>query len=132
MTSSSDEIGMLDTLESMMTGVSLGSAVIRGQKRVGKTSIARALESRLRSEFPTSHTAYPIAPIGLHECRHTFASLMIAAGVNAKALSTYMGHSSIMITLDRYGHLMPGAEPRLRRTTQRVPRKQPDGDVRRR
>lgn len=48
--------------------------------------------------------------IGLHECRHTFASLLIAAGVNAKALSTYMGHSSVTITLDRYGHLMPGNE----------------------
>jgi integrase len=48
--------------------------------------------------------------IGLHECRHTYAAFMIAAGVNAKALSTYMGHSSITITLDRYGHLMPGAE----------------------
>jgi integrase len=35
---------------------------------------------------------------------------MIAAGVNAKAHSTYMGHSSITITLDRYGHLMPGNE----------------------
>lgn len=45
-----------------------------------------------------------------HECRHTFASLMIAAGVNAKALSTYMGHATISITLDRYGHLMPGSE----------------------
>ena len=50
-----------------------------------------------------------LEPIGLHECRHTFASLMIAAGVNAKALSTYMGHSTIS-TLDRYGHLMPGNE----------------------
>jgi hypothetical protein len=45
-----------------------------------------------------------------HECRHSFASLMIAAGVNAKALSTYMGHANISITLDRYGHLMPGNE----------------------
>jgi integrase len=35
---------------------------------------------------------------------------MIAAGVNAKALSTYMGHANIGITLDRYGHLMPGNE----------------------
>jgi integrase len=51
-----------------------------------------------------------LVPIGLHEARHTFASLMIAAGVNAKALSAYMGHSSITITLDRYGHLMPGNE----------------------
>ena len=51
-----------------------------------------------------------LRPITLHECRHTFASLMIAAGVNAKALSTYMGHANIAITLDRYGHLMPGNE----------------------
>ena len=35
---------------------------------------------------------------------------VIAAGVNAKALSTYMGHATISITLDRYGHLMPGNE----------------------
>jgi integrase len=51
-----------------------------------------------------------LEPIGLHEARHTFASLMIAAGVNAKALCTYMGRSSIAITLDRYGHLFPGNE----------------------
>ena len=38
---------------------------------------------------------------------------MIAAGVNAKALASYMGHSSIKVTFDLYGHLMPGsgAEP---------------------
>ena len=35
---------------------------------------------------------------------------MIDAGVNPKALSTFMGHPSITITLDRYGHLMPGSE----------------------
>ncbi len=49
-------------------------------------------------------------PIGLHECRHSYAAYMIAAGINTKALSTYMGHSSITITLDRYGHLLPGNE----------------------
>jgi integrase len=35
---------------------------------------------------------------------------MVAAGVNAKALSTYMGHSSVTITYDRYGHLFSGNE----------------------
>ena len=35
---------------------------------------------------------------------------MIAAGVNAKALSTFMGHANIAVTLDLYGHLMPGSE----------------------
>jgi integrase len=49
-------------------------------------------------------------PIGLHEARHTCASIFIAAGVNVKALSSYLGHASITITLDRYGHLMPGNE----------------------
>jgi hypothetical protein len=51
-----------------------------------------------------------LRPVTLHECRHTFASLMIAAGVNPKALQTFMGHSSITVTLDRYGHLFPGSE----------------------
>lgn len=46
----------------------------------------------------------------LHEARHTYASLMIAAGVNAKALSTFMGHATIAVTLDLYGKLFPGSE----------------------
>jgi integrase len=48
--------------------------------------------------------------ITLHEGRHSYASLMIAAGVNAKALSTFMGHATIAVTIDLYGHLMPGSE----------------------
>ena len=46
----------------------------------------------------------------MHEARHTFASLLIAAGVNMKAVSSYMGHASVVLTLDLYGHLMPGHE----------------------
>jgi len=34
----------------------------------------------------------------------------LVAGVNAKALSTHMGHSGVSITLDRLGSLMPGNE----------------------
>lgn len=52
--------------------------------------------------------------IGLHEARHTFASVMIASGVNAKALSVIMGHATIGITFDVYGHLMPGGEDEAR------------------
>lgn len=46
----------------------------------------------------------------LHQARHSYASFMIAAGINAKALSVFMGHSSIKVTFDLYGHLMPGTE----------------------
>jgi integrase len=66
-----------------------------------RTSVARAAKAWEMSG---------LAPLTLHEARHTFASLMIAAGVNARALCSYMGHSSVTITYDRYGHLMPGNE----------------------
>jgi integrase len=48
--------------------------------------------------------------ITLHEARHTFASLMIAAGVGSKVLSTLMGHASVAITLDRYAKLFEAQE----------------------
>jgi integrase len=63
----------------------------------------------VRSRAITVWKNAELTPITLHECRHSFASLMIHAGVNAKALSEFMGHSSITITFDRYGHLMPGS-----------------------
>lgn len=72
----------------------------------GKVLNTEGMTKRAR----TSWKKAGLDPIGLHECRHTYASLMIAAGVNVKALSVYMGHSSITVTLDRYGHLMPGHE----------------------
>jgi integrase len=65
-------------------------------------TLSRRAETAWKNEKPKA-----LEPISLHECRHSFASLMIAAGVNAKALSSYMGHSSITITLVR---LMPGNE----------------------
>jgi integrase len=48
--------------------------------------------------------------VTLHACRHLYASMSIAAGVNAHSLSVYMGHSGIQVTLDLYGHLFPGNE----------------------
>jgi integrase len=76
----------------------------------GSTAVSPFAASALRMRSVTAWRKAKLAAVTLHECRHTFASLMIAAGVNAKALSTYMGHANISITLDRYGHLMPGNE----------------------
>ena len=44
----------------------------------------------------------------MHECRHTFASIAIAAGVNIGTVSTALGHASVQTTLKTYDHLMPG------------------------
>jgi integrase len=84
-------------------------AVSDRAKRAWSAANDRTAEAAAREQRDPSPDEL-LTPIGLHECRHTFASLMIAAGVNAKALSTFMGHASITITLDRYGHLMPGSE----------------------
>lgn len=55
-----------------------------------------------------------LQPITLHECRHTFASLLIDAGVNPKAIQEFMGHATIEETFSRYGHLMPDAREHAR------------------
>jgi integrase len=43
----------------------------------------------------------------IHDLRHTCASLLIRQGVHPKAIQQHLGHSSINITMDRYGHLLP-------------------------
>jgi integrase len=54
-------------------------------------------------------------PDGLrfHDLRHTYAALLIAEGAHARALMERMGHSSITVTLNTYGHLLPGLEAHL-------------------
>lgn len=42
-----------------------------------------------------------------HDLRHTYASLLISQNIPIKYIQSQMGHSSIQVTLDRYGHLMP-------------------------
>jgi integrase len=69
----------------------------------GGSATAPRSDGAIRKRAAAAWKAAGLDGIGLHECRHTFASLMIAASCNAKALSTFMGHSSITITLDRYG-----------------------------
>ena len=44
-----------------------------------------------------------------HDLRHTFGSLLIQDGASLAHVKEQMGHSSIQITVDTYGHLIPGA-----------------------
>ena len=50
-----------------------------------------------------------LGPLRFHDLRHTYAALMVAAGAHPKYLQAQMGHSSIRVTLDLYGHLYPDA-----------------------
>ena len=76
----------------------------------GSTATEPFEAKRLRDSADAAWTEARLRRITLHECRYTFRDLHIAAGVNVKALSTFMGHASVAFTLDRYGHRFPGAE----------------------
>ena len=45
-----------------------------------------------------------------HDLRHTHAAMLIRRGVQPKVISERLGHSSIKITMDLYGYLMPGLQ----------------------
>jgi integrase len=50
------------------------------------------------------------APCRIHDLRHTHAAWLIAAGEHPKSIQTRLGHSSIQVTIDRYGHLTDGLD----------------------
>jgi integrase len=85
------------------------------ERRLGADPRSRVFESdwHVRKAVERARERWEakgLAPLALHEARHSYASLMIAADVNAKALSRWMGHANIGVTFDLYGHLMPGSE----------------------
>jgi integrase len=53
-------------------------------------------------------TAAKLRRIRIHDLRHTYANIRISRGHNIGDVSKQLGHSSIKITFDVYGHLQPG------------------------
>ena len=48
--------------------------------------------------------------IRLHDLRQSFGSLLVQRGASIVYVKEQMGHSSIQVTVDTYGHLVPGAD----------------------
>ncbi len=57
-------------------------------------------------QFLPMHEKAKLRRIGLHALRHTAASAWIRQGIDLKRLQTWIGHGSIQLTIDRYGHLL--------------------------
>jgi site-specific recombinase XerC len=86
----------------------------------------------VRRAFYRILTAAGMRHIRFHDLRHTFASLLIQQGESLAYVRDQMGHASIQITVDTYGHLVPGgnraAVDRLDDETQPdATQAQPDG-----
>jgi integrase len=60
----------------------------------------------VRREFKPALRRGCLPEIRFHDLRHSFASLLIAQGEHPKLISEQLGHASVKITMDRYGHLM--------------------------
>jgi integrase len=74
----------------------------------------------IASSFLTNHFGPARQVAGLtcrfHDLRHTSVALAIAGGAHPKAIQARMGHSSITVTLDRYGHLFPELDEAIARS----------------
>lgn len=71
-----------------------------------------------RSNFGRRVWAPAIQSLGLdglrfHDLRHTAVAMAISQGAHPKALQQRMGHSSVTVTLDRYGHLYDGLDAQV-------------------
>ncbi|HEX9264084.1 MAG TPA: tyrosine-type recombinase/integrase [Candidatus Binatia bacterium] len=64
-----------------------------------------ATPSKLRRK---ALTAAGIRRVRFHDCRHTFTSLLLQQGESLTYVRDQLGHSSIQMTADVYGHLIPG------------------------
>ena len=64
--------------------------------------------SNFRGRVLKACAAAGVAPIRTHDLRHTAASLMLAVEPDLHLTMLQLGHSSISVTVDRYGHLLPG------------------------
>jgi hypothetical protein len=69
-----------------------------------------ALEERnIRHVFTRMLEKAELRQIRIHDLRHTFASLLLQQGESVVYVKEQLGHASIQITVDTYGHLIPGA-----------------------
>jgi len=60
---------------------------------------------------PRVWKAAGLKPVSLHQCRHTYVTLMHEAGFSLEEIGDYVGHNSAFMT-DRYRHLREGHEAR--------------------
>ena len=113
-----------------------GSSSWRGMPRTGKARLKAEFLDKLRESKAKAKTNFLVEYNGRsiksfhkafrnacrragisddiisYDIRHLFCSSMLSQRASPNAVSRRMGHASTKMTLDRYGHVMPGDEDR--------------------
>jgi len=95
------------TLRTLLT-VRKAEALKKGWGRVPDWVFCNENGGRLDGDN-LRHTKAGLRCVRFHDLRHTFASLLIAQGESLVYVRDQLGHASIQLTVDTYGHLIPGA-----------------------
>ena len=81
-------------------------------REIARPSDKADILTRLSPDHPRARSILEkagLSQIRFHDLRHSFASWLIANGESLVYVKEQMGHRSIQITVDSYGHLIPGA-----------------------
>jgi len=96
---------VMEPLAVHLAGVEPGGLVFTTAKGRHRGSELRGAAFRAQVWRPAVEAAGLDRDLRIHDLRHTCASLMISAGASVKAVQKALGHSTAVITLDRYSHL---------------------------
>ena len=103
--------------EKARRSVSIPSFVLESLKNKKGTGLMFATRNgtsfshrNIERHFKKSLVKSGLPEIRFHDLRHTFASIMLSQNVHPKTVQEALGHSSIVLTLDTYSHIMPGMQ----------------------
>jgi integrase len=65
---------------------------------------------RKQASYNRLHPTTRLPRLRLHDTRHTWATLALAAGVHPKVVQERLGHTSIATTMNVYSHALPGMQ----------------------
>lgn len=94
---------VLEALKPLIVGRKVKDFVFQGPKGVGAISYTWFRNS----VFMPAVAAMGLEGVGIHNLRHTAASLLISQGAQITTVSKILGHASIVQTLKTYGHYYP-------------------------
>lgn len=121
-TASRRTVPIIPTLKAMLEDYYLSCGKPPADSLVFKNEVGGPIDRRNLSNrgFARAVKGAKLGDLRFHDLRHTFAAMCIEGAVDPKTLQAMMGHASIKVSLDIYGHLYTAAFDRASRSLEAV------------